>query len=136
VDVLVSCAATGDSCHTFIIFLFALVKTFKHEYTTKRIHVAGNISIHVSVTFFPSLIGLHVISSYDLLTLYGTPSSDFHILSTPPVILKNETWCEKSHLCLRIAVSAYLNVGPFRLIRVPIVLTPVPIGGRACLRVE
>jgi hypothetical protein len=98
VDVLVSCAATGDSCHTFIIFLFAPVKTFKHEYATKRIHIAGNISLRISATFFPSLIGLHVISSYDLLTLYGTPSSDFHILSTSPVIWKTET-CAKSRTC-------------------------------------
>lgn len=38
-DVLVSCAETDDSCHTFNIFLFALVKTFKQEYTTKWIHI-------------------------------------------------------------------------------------------------
>jgi len=49
-----------------------------------------------------------------------------------------EKWilCEKSHLCLRIAVSAYLNVGPFGLIRAPVVLTPVPIRERSCLLVE
>jgi len=38
-DALVSCAETGDSCRTFNIFFFALVKTFKHEYTTKWIYI-------------------------------------------------------------------------------------------------
>jgi hypothetical protein len=97
-DVLVSCAETGDSCHTFNTLLFALVKTFKHKYTTKRIHIAGNISIQISVTFFFSRIVLYVISSYDPLTLHGTLNSDFHIPSTPLVIRKDET-CAKSHTC-------------------------------------
>jgi len=135
-DVLVSCAETGDGCHTFNIFLFALVKTFKHEYTTKRIHIAGNISIQISVTFF--------FLTYRLICYLIIRPSDFarnvEFWLSYPVYSSSDTekWnlCEKSHLCLRIAVSAYLNVGHFRLIRAPVVLTSVPIRERSCLLVE
>lgn len=136
-DVVVSCAETGDSCHSFNICLFVWWKL-----------LSTNIQRNESI--------LEEISRYRFQLHFFSPLTyglTFYLIKRPSYFARNaefwlsypvyssgdsEKWnlCEKSHLCLRIAVSSYLKVGPFRHIRAPVVLTPVPIRERSCLRVE